>query len=125
MKTTNFELSKKLAEIGFKAERSYDYLWEHNGIGATRFKPNTMIEDDYIYQHISNGFYPAYDLETLLDALPKKQWDIKNCGEMLSILPAAGRARIVVVKKENESLADTAARLLLLLVEKNIINFKF
>jgi len=30
-----------------------------------------------------------------------------------------------VVKKENESLADTAARLLLLLVEKNIINFKF
>lgn len=126
MKTTNYENSKKLAEIGFKAETK-----------------NEVYNENYVV----NGEepLPSYDLETLLEALPKEieldrdnnfkegflklqygRWHIKGigyfCAEDAPIY-LGGEIALAVSFEGNESLADTAARLLILLHEKNIINF--
>lgn len=50
MKTTNFEISKKLAEIGFKPVNENDSHW--------------------IYEGQERWQFPSFDLETLLDVLP-------------------------------------------------------
>jgi hypothetical protein len=70
-KTTNFEISKKLAEIGFRAECSYLYFHSDNN----NCEANSL--EKYVFGDISecdieDKYYPAYDLETLIDALPSQ-----------------------------------------------------
>jgi hypothetical protein len=64
-KTTNYEISKKLAEIGFRAECSYFYFHNDNNDSEASsleaFRWNEISECD-----IEDKYYPAYDLETLL-----------------------------------------------------------
>jgi len=119
-KTTNYEISKKLAEIGFEAETSTSM---------------SMLE---------TKDYPSYDLETLLDALPSS---IKYKNEYNVILDydfflqndklgyyyeygeygndyhmGDGLCEFSKLSLD-ESLADTAGRLIILLHEKNLIKF--
>lgn len=65
MKTTNFEISKKLKEIGFEAETNFYF-------DTRTYK---AIPDEVFYKRTFNKeepehYLPSYDLETLLDALP-------------------------------------------------------
>ena len=113
MNTTNFEISKKLQELGFKAKS--DFAW--------RF---------YDYGEIV--ICPTYDLETILVALPSEIFKYHNgvktmSSEMLFITKSSlfygYEARLFWTKKEpDESLADCAARLLLMLHEKGLIKFR-
>lgn len=131
MKVTNFELSKKLAEIGFKAETRT--VWNQAVAGD--------IQTYYLSELSSETFeltnpFNAYDLETILEALPKVRNLMSDYGWYLNIWFFRNNLAIgyvceddphpdyVLNNKENESLADTAARLLIKLVEAGIINFK-
>lgn len=139
MKTTSYEISKKLEEAGFS--RQPFWIWTSEQCCAP-------------YQTNHDGFR-SYDLETLLDALPdsitreyksKEDGEIKEFKERLIIekeeihyscddIENADDANryfneygymqdISLFKKFNDnSLADTAGRLLLLLHEKNLIKF--
>ena len=65
MKTTNFEISKKLKEIGFEAETNFYF-------DTRTYK---AIPDEVFYKSTFNKeepehYLPSYDLETLIDALP-------------------------------------------------------
>jgi hypothetical protein len=64
MKTTNFEISKKLKEAGFKAETDYYWVECEEGIICV----NAYVFSDYM----SGGekLCESFDLETILDALP-------------------------------------------------------
>ncbi len=118
MKTTNFENSKKLAEIGFKAQSNFGY---------------NRAEGDSIKYEVPRGYdnvyYLSYDLETLLDALPP----VVNGMPLkmrLDRSPHIGynssyeeEKQFVCFQYKNESLADTAARLIVELHEAGIINF--
>ena len=104
-KTTNFEISKKLREIGFKVKTCDEW-------------------------------FPSYDLETLLDVLPKS---IKYCGDTYYFwMTYSGSSDCYIIgyssgqlrktelekySKENESIVDTAGRLIILLHQKNLIKF--
>jgi len=114
-KTTNYEISKKLEEIGFKAE-TCKMVYE---------KPLAMISD-----RPQIGI-SAYDLETLLDALPKslksklelRIWfDENNAYIGYQNFEGFDKA-LNLEQQENESLADTAGRLIILLKSKNLIKF--
>jgi hypothetical protein len=96
MKTTNYEISKKLAEIGFRAETSTSI---------------SMLE---------TKDYPSYDLETLLSALPDT---IGGCLMIHKEGMYYQESMIEVQKQKNESLADTAGRLIIELCENNLIKF--
>jgi hypothetical protein len=110
MKTTSFEISKKLAEIGFKAEA-------HHKLHC--------FKDDFLYSY--------YDLETILEALPKEIERDNGFNIGLRFWWADGASWIgyqnfsgfiiTVYANQNELLADTAARLLILLHEEGIVNF--
>lgn len=111
MKTTSYEISKKLAEAGFDGESE---VWKHD--------PENFI---------TGQKYWSYDLETILEALPGmiegEQYlvlDKDSVGyfEYESIICSGIEA--YCKKEENETLADTAARLLMLLVEKGLLTFK-
>jgi len=119
MKTTSYEISKKLAKIGFKAESNFYWYCYDRG-------------DDL--RHISEadgaGNFKSYDLETILEALPKKYGYNNHLGVYpagvgylvcdCSLTTEAGRAEFVY-RENNESLADTAALLLILLHEKGLL----
>ena len=145
-KTTSYEISKKLKEAGFDAESSF--FW-------------CRLDKDLIRIHISQSHsvpesidkIKAYDLETILDALPdfiirkyksKVNWEVKAFRERLIIekkeiryscddIENADDANrfyqeygymqdITVFKKFNDnSLADTAGKMWLMLKEKGLV----
>lgn len=133
MKTTNCEISRKLWEIGFdkpeEATGSYcDVEQKETEIG---FVPT--IEHCYLH----------YSLETILEALPKGMDNSyyslvlnfdgeyeSNSGFYMCYSDLNGKVankdevNLEVSWNGRESLADCAARLLLLLHEKGIWNFK-
>lgn len=133
MKTTNFEISKKLKEIGFEAEFNFHYK-------AT--DPVNLYDSGY--EDYKERNTPSYDLETLIGALPK---DIsvkhKYYIQFLFIQLADGPIKIGYYEpcteyqghydmredvfesrqEETESLADTAGKMLIKLFEAGIINF--
>jgi hypothetical protein len=124
MKVTNFEISKKLKEIGFKVDFRYCYdeegqLW------------NKTFELDCWGEYDEDKYCSSFDLETLLDFLPKSI-NTNTCSfeeylqlniDQMSYQNAFSTNYICVDREENESLADVAGRLLILLCEKGIINF--
>ena len=104
MKTTNYEISKQLAEARFKANQ----VWNQE------------------------GQFWGYDLETILEALPK-EIELEDDDYYFTMGGYYGRWKIayqvsfkvkyILTTSKNESLADTAARLLLLLHKKDLIKF--
>ena len=113
MKTTSYEISKKLNEAGFEAKTEF-YWIELNG-DLILIRETQLFSVPFSLKKI-----PAYDLETILDALKQT------------------RKRIMIVVKsdnwginfdyqfnkysqENESLADTAGRMWLLLKERGVL----
>ena len=113
MKTTSYEISKQLKEAGFEAKTEF-YWIELNG-DLILIRETQLFSVPFSLKKI-----PAYDLETLLDALKQT------------------RKRIMIVVKsdnwginfdyqfnkysqENESLADTAGRMWLELKKKNLL----
>lgn len=133
MKTTSFEISKKLAEIGFKAETAKEWVKFFNLDGkAFQLAIFEKDEDDKV-----NEKYLAYDLETILEALPPF-FDLEEGERYLltvrrnGLIDFVGYCRFngnhhssdyAIQSEPGESLADTAARLLIILAEKGIINF--
>lgn len=126
MKTTNYENSKKLAEIGFRKEGDF-YGWI-SGEDIDDGFYTKLLEPKYFYR------YPAYDLETILEALPDDicanypaalEISKKRIGYYSQEGDCENGFAIFMeeMRKENDSLADTAARILILLHEKGLINF--
>lgn len=138
MKLTSFEISKKLKEAGFEAQSSF--FW-------------CRLDKDLIRIHISQSYsvpesfdkIKAYDLETILDALPecikykkyrscreyylflqvptKKLGYYDGCNEYMDHYCMGEEDGIFEVSKlsSNESLADTAGRMWLELKKKNLL----
>lgn len=117
MKLTSFDISKKLAEIGFKPEVK----------NCSHF---CFIQDPKVF---------GYDLETILEALPKEIPSNTRYSNFLRIdfesreIAYYSDCAISYFSDGNtemagpfiaDSLVDTAALLLILLHEKGIINFK-
>ena len=122
-KITSFEISKQLKEAGFEAEA--EKCWAKIRLSKTEefilsplnFKALAYCEE----------WFPAYDLETILDALPKEtEIIISNyTGKRIFYLDSWWRNirgnEISITVEENESLADTAGRMWLLLKEKGMV----
>ena len=119
--TTNYKNSKKLADIGFDGESE---TWKHD--------PDNFILGQK---------YWSYDLETLLDALPQTLYqkadslstiqtsyeDKEYCfwwDKNALVFSNSDERLIEIYRQEDESLADTAARLILKLHEIGITNLK-
>ena len=146
-KTTSYEISKKLKEAGFEADA--DYYWVEN-------KEEIICVNIYVFSDYMSGgkkLCHAYDLETILDALPdsiireykskndssvnkfKERLiiekneiryscdDIENADDANRYYQEYGYMQdISLFKKFNDnSLADTAGKMWLLLKEKEII----
>ena len=111
MTTTNYEISKQLAEAGFEAEA-------HHKLHC--FKENTL--------------YSYYDLETILEALPKtvvlktipkkiyelRVWFNSNENQIGYQDFQGFHPVLTVAQQENESLADVAAKLWLKLKKEGL-----
>ena len=118
-KTTNFEISKKLAEIGFNKETNFYYRKTDKELFINT-PPNLKNPEEF--------FLKSYDLEILLDVLPNQ------FGQSLLQITMLGNQALIgyellrielssLVDGKNESLADTAGRLIIELHEKNLIKF--
>lgn len=137
-RTTSYEISKKLKEAGF--EDSYIYAWYSDSEGSPwiqeiqHAKPTAV--NKYGEEVKLTYIAPAYDLETILDALPKQfqvAWDGERGKSQATLRLTLEKDKIFykhdsdelrnamywrekeVQKAENESLADTAGRLWLML----------
>jgi hypothetical protein len=124
IKTTNYEISKKLAEIGFEAKANHGWHKDNLESGPAEFLSNYAFCTNYI---------KAFDLETLLDALPnfiENGNRTENClvvdvafGEIHYEGDCENDALFITKTRENESLADTAGRLIIELYNNNLIEF--
>ena len=133
IKTTNYEISKKLKEAGFEADADYYWVESKEGIICV----NAYVFSDYMSE--GKKLCEAFDLETLINALPKKlankygkkhalklSYDTKlNCiyysDEKDITFRFDDGERYEVESQENESLADIAGKMWLMLKEKGII----
>lgn len=113
MKTTNYQISKQLLEAGFRTNEE-NQIWN--------------------YKEQERWSMPVFDLETILEALPK-QHDFFSRGigkyelriwyhegkAFVGYQNYAGFDKVMTFEQEqNESLADTAARLWLKLKKENL-----
>jgi hypothetical protein len=124
VKVTNYNLSKKLAEIGFEAETEKCYDKNGNLISCHRkicFLRKQSSRADEVYG------VPAYDLETILASLPRRNLELKfyehhgpdDQNNIIGYL----YPEIWVEQEENESLVDMSAKLLITLHEKGLVKF--
>ena len=104
MKTTSYEISKKLEEAGFS--RQPFWIWTSEQCCAP-------------YQTNHDGFR-SYDLETLLDALKQTRKRIMIVGKSDN-WGINFNYEFNKYSQQNESLADTAGRMWLMLKEKGVI----
>jgi hypothetical protein len=121
-KTTNYEISKKLAEIGFNKETNFYYRKTDKELFINT-PPNLKDPEEF--------FLKSYDLETLLNALPEKikvGIDRTPQSKFYFDKISFGYAKEPKIEfqfycriQENESLADTAGRMWLKLKEKEIV----
>lgn len=116
-KTTNFEISKKLKEAGFEAETDYNFIERNN---QKAFLINIKELSSIEIMNEIGVFIKSYDLETILDAL-------KQTGKRIMIVVKSDiwginfNYEFNIYSKENESLADTAGKMWLLLKEKGVL----
>lgn len=136
MKLTDFETSKKLDELGFRAESDYCYEkddQEENEVWSIPFE--LAWWDDFERER----YYLAYDLETMLEALPqyiesetlnnKKDPCHFNMNKHMLCYINHGcdpifegvRHYTTCAIDKKESLANMAARLLINLIEDKIV----
>jgi len=126
IKTTNYEISKKLKEIGFKAEAEFFFYLDKPDYGAWH-----ISEEGQIFANEKDDCLPSYDLETLLDALPKK---LKEYGELGSLFRTGfilgynlqnfdDLSQLLQFRLQGQSLADTAGKLIIWLHRENLIKF--
>lgn len=127
IKTTNYEISKKLKEIGFKAEAEKCWAKIRNSV-LSEFH---LVNLDYAVPQNCDEWVLSYDLETLLDALPK---ELKKCGELGSLFRSGfilgynlqnfdDLSQLLQYQGQGQSLADTAGELIIWLHKKNLIKF--
>jgi len=116
MKFTSFLISKKLKEAGFEAETDYNFIKRNNQeVFLINIKELSGIE---IMNEIG-VFIESYDLETILDALPKiNKQEYLLCSGGIAYL---NDDYISIGREKNESLADTAGKMWLLLKEKGLV----
>ena len=93
MKTTNYEISKQLAEAGLEAECAYLWFEKDQAIKIGDWiHPINKIEkinkEAISYLPKNNKSYPAYDLERILEALPNFIAN-KNKGENCLVIDVA------------------------------------
>ena len=155
MKTTNFEISKKLKEAGF--EDSYIYAWYSDSEGLPwiqeiqHAKPTAV--NKYREEVKLTFTAPAYDLETLLDALPDsitreyksnkdgtikefeeklvieknkiwyKCYDIETSDEANEYWREYGYEQNISIYHYYDSLANLAGKMLIKLFEAGLIKF--
>lgn len=131
-KTTSYKISKKLKEARFGKGSAFAHFKSKCGGGGIF----------YVWEGIKMGYeeeFFSYDLETLLDALPKKlankygkkhalklSYDTKlSCiyysDEKDITFRFDDGERYEVESQENESLADGAGKMWLLLKEKGLV----
>jgi len=130
MKVTSFEISKKLAKIGFKAESKF--YWVIPTIHMFGEEKQTFEAELGYGENNKNGLR-AYDLETILDALPMgidrddKRYDLViEQRVFFSYSDDDGNEleEFSIMQKGEESLADTAASLLIQLHNAGLVKFK-
>jgi hypothetical protein len=116
MNATSYKISKLLWKAGFRDKTIFyyshrDLRWEEEGIKTPEFNEDVI---------------PSYCLQTLISRLPYWLY-IQRDSEKFSMGTRSPLAQDknyeVEVEDDDESLADTAARLLLLLHAKKVINF--
>ena len=129
MKTTSYKISKQLKEAGFEAET--DYYFYGQQLRNSAFPSHSTDADREV--HVK-----SYDLETILNALPKKiefkekeycfwmQWSGSSDCYLMGYVHGNLRATELEVwredeNKNSESLADTAGRMWLELKKKNLL----
>jgi hypothetical protein len=110
-KTTNYEISKKLEEMGFNQETNFYYRKNDKELFINT-PPNLKNSEEF--------FLKSYDLETLLDVLPDT---IGGCLMIHKEGMYYQESMVEVQKLENESLADTAGRMIIELYNNNLIKF--
>ena len=143
MKTTNFEISKKLKEIGFEADFNFHYK-------AT----DSINLYDSGYEDYKERNTPSYDLETLIDALPDsitreyksnedgtikefeeklviskneiwyKCYDIETSDDANEFWREYEYQQNISIYSWDDSLANIAGKMLIQLYEAGIIKFK-
>ena len=135
MKTTSYEISKQLQKNGLSK------LNGESKLGFLEYYYNTdkqlrhRYQESYCSTDKENTQVDcfAYDLETILEALPESvkfdnKWAWFEMDKNFIIYEFTDEDNTCLFdfhKQENESLADTAARLLILLHEKGLINFNY
>lgn len=122
MKTTNYEISKELAEAGFQAETQFYWVKWNTG------EPELVHEKEQTPALIEK--VGAWDLETILEALPKEikklhfwaTWSTSSDCYIFGYIDGIVRnTELETATEENESLADTAARLWLKLKKEGLV----
>ena len=132
MKTTSYEISKQLAEAGFEAETEFYCVKWNEG------EPELVHESQQTPNLIES--VPAWDLETILEALPKNiitypdekiteqpieklRLEMDEIGYYFSDKDDYGRDNCFTYlhREESESLADCAARLWLKLKQEGLV----
>ena len=139
-KTTNFEISKKLAEIGFKVKAEKCWAKIRHSV-SSEFN---LVNLNYAVPAHCDDWFLSYDLETLLDALPRNisvmeeiyptdfnlNIDLNENVQTISYIEEGTYRSLqehhpeaFIVATQNESLADTVGKMIILLHEKNLIKF--
>ena len=132
MKTTNYLISKQLAEAGFEAETQFYWVKWLEG------EPELVHEKEQTPALIEK--VGAWDLETILEALPKNiitypdekiteqpieklRLEMDEIGYYFSDKDDYGRDNCFTYlhREESESLADCAARLWLKLKQEGLV----
>ena len=130
MKTTNFEISKKLKEAGFEAEGDFGYTVPDSLNDLKAYSLETLL--DALPDSIQYKKYKSSDWYYLFLRAPSRFSETNKtlgyyceCNEYMDNYRMGEEDGIFEFSKlsPNESLADTAGRLLLLLHEKNLIKF--
>ena len=121
MKTTSYEISKKLEEAGFEADADYYWVEREERIVCV----NAYVFSNYMIE--GKKLCEAYDLETLLVAFPEEtEIRISNLtkGRIFYLdswwKNIRGNEASIAIE-ENESFADTAGKMWLMLKERGII----
>jgi len=126
MKVTNFEISKKLAEIAFNVPSNF-MVKPDGKIIATQKQiigkiPSFSKPNEEGCKHLEDG-YASYCLETLLDVFPNFHVHNQENSQWVNFSDYNEQKEYFEDRKENESLADCAGRLIIKLYEQNLINF--